>query len=875
MPDLTPMMKQYQEIKKKSAGAILLFRMGDFYEMFYEDAKIASSVLEITLTARDGGQTGKYPMCGFPHHASGAYIPRLVKAGYKVAICEQTEDPKKAKGIVKREIIKIITPGTAVDENIISEKQSNYLMAVNRIKNLYGIAVVEISTGEFRLTEIDNEHDFFSEIYRIHPSEFIITESLNNDSEFLDRLKNTDHASLNKYEDWIFEINSAYESVREFLGTYSLAGFGIPDKSPSIGAAGAAIHFLKENLCNALDQIKSLSFYSINDYVIIDPISQRNLELTETIRNDPSGRTLFSVLDFTSTPMGSRLLKQWILFPLIIKGNIIYRQNGVTELIEKNINLDKIEPVLKKIRDVERLISRCGFNQVSPRDIVSLKDSLKQVPDLKEILENFSSQIFVDIKDNIIEQTEIVDLIENAIVDQPPAIIKDGGVFRKGYSKELDEIRDISVNGKSWMAELQNKEIKRTGIKSLKVRYNKVFGYYIEITNSNLEMVPPDYIRKQTLASAERFITSELKEMESKVLNAEEQIKEIEATLFNELREKIIDKTSQILEIGRRCAVLDCLVSLAKTAIYYGYCRPRITDDDILEIINGRHPVVESILNKGEFVPNDIILDTESNQLLIITGPNMAGKSTYIRQAALLVIMAQIGSYIPADSAQIGIVDRIFTRIGASDELSKGLSTFMVEMIETANILNNATNRSLIILDEIGRGTSTFDGISIAWSVAEYLSSTPEVRARTLFATHYHELTELENQIEGIVNYNIAVKEWNDQIIFLRKIVQGGTDKSYGIHVARLAGLPKKVITRAMEILSALENDCIREQTVFTQNEAINPKEEAESEQLMLFGYQKPNPTIERLKKIACDKITPLEALNILYELKEMASENG
>lgn len=875
MSDLTPMMKQYQEVKKKSAGAILLFRMGDFYEMFYEDAKVASSILEITLTARDGGKTGKYPMCGFPYHACAAYIPKLVKAGYKVAICEQTEDPKKAKGIVKREIIKIITPGTAIDETIISEKQSNYLISINKIKNVYGVAVVEISTGEFKVTEIDNEHDFFSEIYRIRPTEFIIAESLHNDSDFIERLRNTDHASINKYEDWIFELNSAQEVMREFLGTYSLAGFGIPENSPSIGAAGAAIYFLKENLCNALDQIKSVSFYSINDYVIIDPISQRNLELLETIRNGPDGKTLFSVLDFTSTPMGARLLKQWILFPLIVKEKIIYRQNGVAELIEKNINLDKIEPTLKKIRDVERLISRCGLNQVSPRDIVNLKESLMQIPILKNALESFNSGIFLDIKDSLVEQTELVDLIAKAIVDQPPATIKDGGVFKKGYNKELDEIRDISVNGKKWMAELQNREITRTGIKSLKVRYNKVFGYYIEITNSNLDMVPQDYIRKQTLSTAERFITSELKEMESKVLNAEDRIKEIESGLFSELREIIVHYTSEILEIGRSCAVLDCMVSLAKAAIYYGYCRPRITEDDRIEIINGRHPVVESILNKGEFVPNDLILDTESNQLLIITGPNMAGKSTYIRQAALLTLMAQMGSFIPADSAEIGIVDRIFTRIGASDELGKGLSTFMVEMIETANILNNATQHSLIILDEIGRGTSTFDGISIAWAVAEYLSSTPEVRARTLFATHYHELTELENRIEGIVNYNIAVREWNDQIIFLRKIVQGATDKSYGIHVARLAGLPKKVINRAMDILSSLENDCIREQTVFASKEENNRKYEIDSEQLMLFGYQKPNPAIERLKKISCDKITPLEALNLLYELKGLASENG
>jgi len=536
--------------------------------------------------------------------------------------------------------------------------------------------------------------------------------------------------------------------------------------------------------------------------------------------------------------------------------------------------MNNIEPCLKKIRDLERLIARCGFNQVSPRDIVSLKESLAQIPYLKSELESAQSDILTMIDDGLRSLTELVDEIERAIIPTAPATLKDGGVFKEGYNHELDTICHIRTNGKQWMADLQQREAQRTGIKSLKVRYNKVFGYYIEVTKSNLDMVPDDYIRKQTLVSAERFITTELKEMESKLFNAEEQMREIEAKLFDKLRGFVVSFTADIQETAHNCAVLDCLVSLAKAAVYYGYSRPEITEDDRIQITAGRHPVIEAILDKGEFVPNDLLLDTETNQLLIITGPNMAGKSTYIRQVALLVILAQTGSFIPADSASIGLVDRIFTRVGASDELAKGQSTFMVEMIETANILNNATERSLIVLDEIGRGTSTFDGISIAWAVAEYLSNTPEVRARTLFATHYHELTELENQLEGVVNYNIAVKEWNDKIIFLRKIVPGGTDKSYGIHVARLAGLPRRVIDRALEILGHLENDCIREHNLTARTEQSRTEPDVYSQQLSLFGQAQPNPALLRLRKMACDRITPLEALNLLYELKEMAEED-
>ncbi|MCB1195133.1 DNA mismatch repair protein MutS [bacterium] len=873
LDSVTPMMKQYQELKKKVPGAILLFRLGDFYEEFYEDAKIASSVLGITLTARDGGKTGKYPMCGFPYHAASNYIPKLVKAGYKVAICEQVEDPKKAKGIVKRDIVSVITPGTAIDENLISEKNSNYLACINKIGSVYGLALVELSTGDFRVTEIFNEHDLFSEVFRVYPSEFIIPEMLFLDEKFKKKLSQTSHAVINHYDDWIFELSSCEDKLTDFLGTVTLEGFGINAQTPVIGAAGAALHFLQENLCATLDNIKSITFYSLSDYMIIDPISQRNLELIEPSRTHSQSKTLYDILDFTSTSMGARLLKSWITSPLMDCSEIILRQDAIAELLDNQQAFYLIEEHLGRIRDIERLISRCGLRTVSPRDVLALKYSLQQVPHLKKVVQGLSGQFFSDIDAGFYVLDTLVEEIERAIVDNPPVSSKDGGVIKGGYHEPLDEIRHISVHGKEWMAQLQRKEIERTGIKSLKVKYNKVFGYHLEVTRSYLDLVPDDYIRKQTLASAERFVTSELKEMESKILNAEDQIQAIEAELFALIQQKIVSYTQEIQETGRKCALLDCIVSLAKAAVRYNYSRPQITEDDRIEIKDGRHPVIEALLEQGEFVPNDLIIDTESNQLLIITGPNMAGKSTYIRQAALLVVMAQIGSFIPAKYAVIGIVDRIFTRVGASDELGKGQSTFMVEMIETANILNNATPHSLIVLDEIGRGTSTFDGISIAWAVAEYLSTESAVRARTLFATHYHELTELENQIEGIVNYNIAVKEWNDQIIFLRKIVSGGTDKSYGIHVARLAGLPKRVVNRALEILSELENDCIREHSVIAPFER-EKKTTVGSEQLTLFGVQQYDPIKERLKKLSCDTLTPLEALNILYELKGMAAED-
>ncbi len=876
MSDMTPMMKQYKDMKKKAKDAILLFRLGDFYEMFYEDAKIASSILDITLTAREGGHSGKYPMCGFPHHAQAAYIPKLVNSGYKVAICEQVEDPKKSKGIVKRDVVKIITPGTAMDENLLTAAQSNYLASLNKIKNIYGLALVELSTGEFKVVEINNDHDLFSELYRVCPKEFVISESIAKNKEFMDNLNITVKAAVNSFEDWQFETTAAHDRLKQFFNIFSLEGYGITGHSPVIGAAGAALTFIEQNIFNALEHISGISCYSLYDYMVIDPTSQRNLELLEPIRSDSKNKTLFAIIDRTHTPMGARLLKQWLTSPLIDIEKIKQRHNAIEELCANRQALDSFDSMLKKVRDLERLIARCSVNQMNPRDCVALKESLQQIPLLREELSKCYSEFLIDRYHKMQELPQLVYLIENALVNDPPFSIKDGGVFKQGFNEELDKIRDISKNGKKWMADLQAQEIQKTGIKSLKVRYNKVFGYYIEITKSNLDMTPENYIRKQTLANCERFITTELKEIESQVLNAEDRIKEIEIELFKELREHLMTFARAIQETAKSIARLDCIVSLAKTALVYGYTKPSVTSDDVIEISNGRHPVVEAMLPKGEFVPNDLLIDTESNQLLIITGPNMAGKSTFIRQTALLVILAQMGSFIPADSASIGVVDRIFTRVGASDELAKGQSTFMVEMIETANILNNATPRSLIILDEIGRGTSTFDGISIAWAVAEYLSTTPEVRARTLFATHYHELTELENQIEGVVNYNIAVKEWNDQIIFLRKIVHGGTDKSYGIHVARLAGLPRRVINRAMEILSDLENDSVNE-----QYRQASPAVETEhqfnyqGEQLMLFGTQKPNPAVERLKKLSCDNLTPLEALNLLYELKELSKENG
>jgi len=864
------MMQQYRRIKKETPPSILMFRLGDFYEMFFDDALTASRILNITLTSRESGKGNKVPMCGVPYHAVQEYIAKLVRAGHRVAVCDQVEDPELAKGLVKREVTRVVTPGTALDESLLREKANNYLAAINQANGLYGLCYLDLSTGEFVVTEVEREADLFNEVGRVAPSEFLLPRGLAEDKEFLRRVKESSFAMVNPLDDWLFEYESSYGRLKEFFRIQSLDGFGCSNLGPAIGAAGAVIQYLKETGHSSLAHVTKITRSITADHMILDIYTQRNLELVRNLRSGGREGTLLSVLDHTSTSMGARLLRQWLLQPLIGVGEIVRRQGGVRELFDSAAISDTLSKILRDFKDIERLIARIDCGHANARDLLALKQSVDLLPPLKECIAPLTSEIIGGLHGTIENMSDISELVEKGIDPDAPLTVREGGIIRSGYDAELDEIRGIARSGKGWIAELQKREAERTGIKSLKVGYNRVFGYYIEVTKRNLGAVPPDYIRKQTVVNGERFITLELKEYESKVLGAEEKAAAMEYAIFQRIREKIVTETERIQHVGRGVAILDTLNSLAVAARRNNYVRPEVNEGDVIEIIDGRHPVLELMLVDERFVPNDTLLNTETDQLLIITGPNMAGKSTYIRQVALLVLMAQTGSFIPATRATIGIVDRIFTRAGASDELTRGQSTFMVEMNETANILNNATEKSLIVLDEIGRGTSTFDGISIAWAVAEYLHNNADVRARTLFATHYHELTELEMNLPGVKNYNVAVREWNDEIVFLRKIVPGGTDKSYGIHVARLAGLPGKVIERAKDILNALEEGCIREERLPRPEGA--PADRAGAQQLTLFEMR-PHPVIEELKSIDVDKMSPLEALYRLKILQEKCRE--
>ena len=867
---LTPMMQQYRRIKKETPPSILMFRLGDFYEMFFDDALTASRILNITLTSRESGKGNKVPMCGVPYHAAQEYIAKLVRAGHRVAVCDQVEDPELAQGLVKREVTRIVTPGTVLEESLLREKSNNYLAAINRVNGLYGLCYLDLSTGEFVVTELAREPDLFNEVGRVAPSEFLLPQGLAEDREFMRRVKESSFAMVNPLDDWLFEYESSYGRLKEFFRTQSLDGFGCADLGPAIGAAGAVIHYLKETGHSSLAHVTKITRSVTADQMILDIHTQRNLELVRNLRTGGREGTLISVLDHTSTSMGARLLRQWLLQPLIGVEEIVRRQGGVQELFDGAAVSETLSKILRDFKDIERLIARIDCGHAHARDLLALKQSLDLLPFLKKCIAPLTSEMVVRLRGMLENMSDVAALIEKGIDPEAPLTVREGGIIRTGYDAELDEIRSIARSGKGWIAELQKREVERTGIKSLKVGYNRVFGYYIEVTKPNLGAAPADYIRKQTVVNGERFITLELKEYESKILGAEEKAAAMEYAVFQTIREKIVAGTERIQRAGRGVALLDVLNSLAASARRNNYVRPQVNNGDIIEIIDGRHPVLELTLVDERFVPNDTLLNTETDQLLIITGPNMAGKSTYIRQVALLVLMAQTGSFIPATRATIGIVDRIFTRVGASDELTRGQSTFMVEMNETATILNNATEKSLIVLDEIGRGTSTFDGISIAWAVAEYLHNSTERRARTLFATHYHELTELEMNLPGVKNYNVAVKEWNDEIVFLRKIVPGGTDKSYGIHVARLAGLPRKVIERAKDILNALEEGCIREERL-PRPEGVSG-ERAGTQQLTLFEMR-PHPVMEELKSIDIDRLSPIEALYRLKMLKEKCHE--
>src|SRR3990172_5602463 len=866
----TPMMRQYNEIKRQHKDALLFFRMGDFYELFFEDAKLASKVLGITLTSRSKGE-GAIPMAGVPHHAADSYIRRLIKAGHKVAICDQLQDPEEATGIVDRGVTRIITPGTITEDTLLEDKSNNYLIAVLETNTMTGLSWKDLSTGRFHVEDIRKEL-LFDEFARLNPSELLLPEeTVRNNTSFMERIRAECDGIVTARPDWEFSKDTAYRILMEHFGTTSLEGFGCEDVGPALGAAGAVIQYLKETQKTSLKHIGKIQKYQADNRVLMDKATQQSLEITQTMRARDREGSLLSVIDQTETPMGARLLREWIISPLRASAEIKYRQTGVKELSENSPLMRELRDIMGNIYDIERISTKISCGRANGRDLVSLKQSLSKLPALKEKVGFCMSDVLVSAEEQLDVLDEVRTLIGTAIVPDPPPTIKDGGLIREGYDTALDELKYISKNGKSWIANFQAEEIARTGINSLKVGYNKVFGYYIEVTNVNKDNIPQTYIRKQTLKNAERFITPELKEYETKVLTADERAMDLEYDLFIQIREQVSGFTARLQRTSEAIALLDVLSTLANLAVENRYIMPEITDSLELKIIDGRHPVLDRKFANESFVPNDINLDGTQDTIMVITGPNMAGKSTYIRQVALLILMAQMGSFIPAKEAVIGTVDRIFTRVGASDELSRGQSTFMVEMNETANILNNATERSLIILDEVGRGTSTFDGVSIAWAITEYIYQ--HIHARTLFATHYHELTELALLFAGIKNFNIAVKEWGDEIIFLRKIVEGGTDKSYGIHVARLAGIPKEVIQRARIILDNLEAATldINGKPKFAPLNAAQTKKEPA--QLRLFA-SKQDAIIEEIKRLDTARISPIEALNKLDELKKRLGDS-
>ena len=812
--ETTPAMKQYQNIKGDYPDSILFFRIGDFYEMFFDDAITASKALNITLTSRDKNKENPVPMCGVPHHAVDIYIGRLIRKGFKVAVCEQMEDPKTVKGVVKREVIRVITPGTVLNPHLLGEKENNFFISLYPNQRGYGLAVIDISTGDFRIAEFSDSSDasngdlikrLKNEFLKLEPKEILVPKSfLNNSDSKLQTLNSELSAAVNSCEDWVYDYEYAHKTLLSQFKTASLDGFGCENMPLAVSAAGAAIYYFKATQKSPLTHLYRISLLKSDEFMNLDFSTQRNLELTRRSYDGSKEGSLLGLLDLTVTSMGGRRLKEWLLKPLLNADKIKTRHDTVGKLKDSHRTREEIRDNLNKILDMERLTARITLSAANARDLIALKNSITPIKTIKGLLEKIPSEIFKGMLSEWDDLSDIEKLIDISIKDEPPLSLKDGGLIKDGYSKELDELRSISRDGKEWIVQMEGRERERTGIANLKVSYNKVFGYFIEITKKHLSKVPEGYVRKQTVATGERYISQELKEYEDKILGAEEKIKNIEYQIFEEIRKRIAEEGKRILKMAGIISEIDVLASLAEVASRYDYICPSINENDTIEIIDGRHPILERIIEGERFVPNDTCLDNHNNQIMIITGPNMAGKSTYMRQVALIVLMAQTGSFVPAREAKVGIVDRIFTRVGAQDYLQKGQSTFMVEMNETANILNNATSRSLIILDEIGRGTSTFDGISIAWSVVEYIHN--NTKAKALFATHYHELTELSITLDSVKNYNIAVKEWNDEIIFLRKIAVGSADKSYGIQVARLAGLPKEVIERAKEVLANLEN---------------------------------------------------------------------
>ncbi|MBI4971971.1 MAG: DNA mismatch repair protein MutS [Candidatus Omnitrophica bacterium] len=827
---LTPMMEQYLAVKKTlPPNTILFFRLGDFYEMFFEDAALASRVLDIALTGREGGEAGRVPMCGVPFHAAKSYIHRLIQEGLKVAICEQMEDPRFAKGIVKREVTRIISQGTYVEETEGEVSANRYLASCfSATGREFGVAYLDLGTGEFKLTEVAAFDDLKSELMRIHPVECVLSESVTPETEFGKFLADEFHPSINYYEPRVFDLERAKERIQSAFKVASIEGLGLKEFPVATVAAGAILHYLKENLHKSLEHVKRPAAYSSEEFMILDSMTQRNLEIAQSFSGETKSQTLLSSVDETLTPMGARTLRLWLKRPLLRPAKINERLESVREFVENTKSRAALREALADIRDVERIVARLNCDLGNARDLVALRTSLVRVPLAKAALAGASFPLAPKLSAALFDLKDLVAELNQAIVDTPPLTVKEGGIIKEGYSKELDELRNISSEGQNYIAQLQQREIERTGIKSLKIKFNRVFGYYIEISHANAKAVPIEYVRKQTLVNAERYIIPELKDYEEKVLTAVERANAKEYEIFEIFRAKVRERIHEIQSTAEALGVLDVVAGFAEVAVKRGYAMPEVTDKKEIRIEGGRHPVVELVLQRGEFVENDTLLNGDDHQLILITGPNMAGKSTYIRQVALITLLAQVGSFVPAARAEIGVADRIFTRIGASDYLTRGQSTFMVEMIETANILNNATSRSLIVMDEIGRGTSTFDGVSIAWSVCEFLARAEGHRPRALFATHYHELTELEELFEGIKNYNVTVHEGDHGIVFLRKIVPGGTDKSYGIHVAKLAGLPDSVIARSKQILEELE----RERVIPTPKKSRKKQEE----ELTLFS---------------------------------------
>ncbi len=868
------MMQQYLDIKDQYKDCILFFRLGDFYEMFFTDAETASRELEITLTGRDCGLEQRAPMCGVPFHAADNYVARLVNKGYKVAICEQVEDPALAKGIVKRDVIRVVTPGTVTDSSMLDDRKNNYLMSVYKSSYAFGVAIVDISTGEFLSTSINwgnTTAKLMDEIAKFSPSEIIVNQEAQDDAQLMGNIKNRFHLYISGMEERFFAETYALDKViKQFEGLGNIS----PENNPSVNASGALLEYIEQTQKVNLEHIKSYNSYKIEDFMVLDAATRRNLELTETMREKSKKGSLLWVLDKTMTSMGGRTVRKWIEQPLKNISDISERLEAVEELKNKFMVRMEVRELLKRVYDIERLMSKVILGNVNGRDLLALKNSIGQIPYIKNLLEECTTDLCLKNHNRLDTLEDVFLLIDSAITEEPPVSIKEGGIIKAGFNPEVDRLRRATTEGKTWVAEMEAAEREKTGIKNLKVGFNKVFGYYIEVTRSYFSLVPPNYIRKQTLANCERFITQELKEIEDTILGAEEKIIDLEYQLFLDIRSDIAARVNRVKSTAASLAEIDVICSLSEVADREAYCKPEMALESDIDIKDGRHPVVEKMIDKSSFVPNDTFLNMESDRLAIITGPNMAGKSTYMRQVALIVLMAQLGSFVPAASARIGITDRIFTRVGASDDLAAGQSTFMVEMSEVANILTNATSRSLLILDEIGRGTSTFDGLSIAWSVIEFISDHERLGCRTLFATHYHELTELEGKISGIKNYCISVKEKGDDIIFLRKIIRGGADDSYGIQVAKLAGVPQAVIDRAKEILKELEDADISKKEIKVRRGKM-PIEG----QMDLFsftgGSRVKDEVVDELKLMDISTLTPLDALNALYKLQQKAKNGG